>query len=134
MVVEIYALVPFDIRASSWLYLPVVVSIRSYVLHLWKYLLANRNRIFPFEDITNSQRGFEAHGYHPILTKITVTDDDEILCICADEMTLMLCHLLFFGNKNRRTLEVQTVIFIFQALIYLLLTHVWQFQLIESFS
>ena len=45
-------------------------------------------------------RDFEAHAYHLILTKHTVADYVEILCICADTMILMFWHLLVFAIKT----------------------------------
>ena len=45
-------------------------------------------------------RDFETHAYHLILTKHTVADYDEILCICADTMISIFCHLLVFAIKT----------------------------------
>ena len=45
-------------------------------------------------------RDFEAHAYHLILTKHTIADYDEILCIYADTSISMFCHLLVFAIKT----------------------------------
>ena len=45
-------------------------------------------------------RDFEAPAYHLILTKHTVADYVEILCICADTMISMFCYLKVFAIKT----------------------------------
>ena len=129
MMVAIDALVPFGIRASAWLYKPVVVSIRSSVLHLWKYLLTNHDRIFLVWR-HYQLRDFEAHAYHPISTKIPL--QIVIKYYAYVQIKWYQCFAIYWfcqWNPLSNLVSSDCDFYLFIALIYLLWALVWQFQL-----